>query len=243
MTQSKQPVFREVVIIGAGWSGLVACNCVLEEGLITVALEKRSDVGGLWNYSDDPDTITVMKNTKTTSSSTVTEMSDFPMPEEIRQFPKHEDVLKYLTSYCDAFDLRSHIRLEHSVRGIIKEDEFWRVRCESGQQFLSKFLIVCSGSVQIPNRDLEHSILRDFVGEVWHSSELKSFVSEHAHKRVMLIGGGKTASDVVEEYYDHVYRLIWCIPRGIHFFSKVSQDPSQSSASSPGENLFESYEA
>lgn len=34
----------------------------------------------------------------------------------------------------------------------------------------------------------------------------------------MLIGGGKTASDVVEEYYDHVYRLIWCIPHGVHFF-------------------------
>lgn len=100
-----------------------------------MALEKRSDMGGLWNYSDDPDTITVMKNIKTTSSSTVTDMSDFPMPEEIRLFPKHEDVLKYLTSYCDAFDLWSHIRLEHSVRGIIKEDKFWRVRCEGANSF------------------------------------------------------------------------------------------------------------
>ena len=91
-----------------------------------MALEKRSDVGGLWCYSDDPDVITVTQNTKTTSSSSVTEMSDFPMPEEIGQFPKREDVLEYLKSYCETFNLWSHIRLEHCVTDVTKEDEFWR---------------------------------------------------------------------------------------------------------------------
>ena len=223
MEERKQKVFREVVIIGAGWSGLLACKSMLEEGLTAVALEKRPDVGGLWNYTDDPSIITVMKNTKTTSSSTVTEMSDFPMPEKIGQFPKQEDVLSYLKSYCDAFDLWPHIRLGHRVIEITKADKFWRVRCENEQLFESKFLIICTGSVQKPNRELEHTILRDFVGEVRHSSELKSFVPEHENKRVMLIGGGETASDIVEEYYDHVTRIVWCIPRGMHFFRKYAK--------------------
>lgn len=216
-------MFREVVIIGAGWSGLLACKSMLEEGLTAVTLEKRPDVGGLWNYTDDPSIITVMKNTKTTSSSTVTEMSDFPMPEEIGQFPKQEDVLSYLKSYCDAFDLWPHIRLGHCVIEITKADKCWRVRCENEQLFESKFLIICTGSVQKPNRELEHTIFRDFVGEVRHSSELKSFVPEHENKRVMLIGGGETASDIVEEYYDHVTRIVWCIPRGMHFFRKYAK--------------------
>lgn len=223
MEERKQTEFREVVIIGAGWSGLLACKSMLEEGLTAVALEKRPDVGGLWNYTDDPSIITVMKNTKTTSSSTVTEMSDFPMPEKIGQFPKQEDVLSYLKSYCDAFDLWPHIRLGHCVTEITKADKFWRVRCENEQLFESKFLIICTGSVQKPNRELEHTILRDFGGEVRHSSELKSFVPEHENKRVMLIGGGETASDIVEEYYDHVTRIVWCIPRGMHFFRKYAK--------------------
>lgn len=216
-------MFREVIVIGAGWSGLLACKSMLEEGLSVVALDKRSDVGGLWCYSDDLEVITVMQNTKTTSSSSVTEMSDFPMPDEIGQFPKHEDVLSYLKSYCDAFNLCPHIRLEHCVIEVTKEDELWRIKCENGRQFTSKFLIVCTGSVQKPNRELEQSILRNFVGEVRHSSELKSFVTEHENKRVMLIGGGETASDVVEEWCDHVSRLIWCIPRGMHFFRKFAK--------------------
>lgn len=223
MTESTPVFSREVIVIGAGWSGLLACKCMLEEGLTVVALEKRSDVGGLWCYTEDPDIITVMQNTKSTSSSCVTEMSDFPMPEEIGQFPKHAGVLNYLNSYCDAFNLWSHIRLDHCVMKVTKEDEIWRVRCENGQQFTSKFLIVCTGSVQKPNRDLEYSILRDFVGDVLHSSEFKSSVPEHKDKRVMLIGGGETASDVVEEWYDHVSRLIWCIPRGMHFFRKFAK--------------------
>ena len=223
MEERQQTVFREVVIIGAGWSGLLACKSMLEEGLTAVTLEKRPDVGGLWNYTDDPSIITVMKNTKTTSSSTVTEMSDFPMPEEIGQFPKQEDVLSYLKSYCDAFDLWPHIRLGHCVIEITKADKLWRVRCENEQLFESKFLIICTGSVQKPNRELEHTIFRDFVGEVRHSSELKSFVPEHENKRVMLVGGGETASDIVEEYYDHVTRIVWCIPRGMHFFRKYAK--------------------
>jgi len=39
----------------------------------------------------------------------------------------------------------------------------------------------------------------------------------------MLIGGGETASDVVEEWCDHVDRLIWSIPRGMHFFRKFAK--------------------
>lgn len=222
MTKSRA-VFRDVIVLGAGWSGLLACKYMLEEGLTVLALEKRSDVGGLWCYTADSDVITVMLGTKATSSSSVTEMSDFPMPKEIGQFPKHEDVLKYLKSYCDAFHLWPHIRLHHCVTKVTKDGELWRVKCKNGRRYTSKFLIVCTGSVQKPNRDLQHSILKDFVGEIRHSSELKSFVPGHANKRVMLIGGGETASDVVEEWYDHVSRLIWCIPRGMHFFRKFAK--------------------
>ena len=217
------PNFRDVIVIGAGWSGLMACKCMLEEGLTAVALEKRSDVGGLWCFSEDPSIVTVMKSTKTTSSSSTTEMSDFPMPEEIGEFPKHDDVLRYLKAYCDTFNLWPHICLDHAVKQAAKKDNLWRVECDNGRVFESKFLVICTGCVQIPNRFLEDTMLKDFEGEIHHSSEFKSFIPEHKGKRVLLIGGGETASDVVEEWCDHVDRLIWSIPRGMHFFRKFAK--------------------
>ncbi|KAJ7372731.1 hypothetical protein OS493_018006 [Desmophyllum pertusum] len=189
-----ESLFNDVTVIGAGWSGLMACKYMLEVGLTAVALEKRSDVGGLWCFSKDPKIVTVMRSTKTTSSSSVTEMSDFPMPEEIGAFPKHADVLAYLKSYCTEFKLWSHIRLNHGVKEATKRDNLWRVECENGSVFTSKFLIVCTGCVQTPNRVLERTLLQDFE-----------------------------ASDVVEEWCDHVDRLIWSIPRGMHFFRKFAK--------------------
>ena len=102
-------IFHDVTIIGAGWSGLMACKYMREFGLSVATLEKRSEIGGLWCFSEDPNIVTVMQTTKTTSSSSVTEMSDFPMPEEIA------DVLAYLKSYFDEFKLWPHIRLDHGV--------------------------------------------------------------------------------------------------------------------------------
>lgn len=218
-----EETFRDVIVVGAGWSGLMACKYMLEERLTVVALEKRSDVGGLWYFTQDTGVVTVMASTKTTSSSSVTEMSDFPMPIEIGDFPKHEDILRYLKAYCDAFELWPHICFDHGVEKASKEGDIWKVECENGRVFKSKFLVISTGYNQIPNRSLEKTILKHFEGEIRHSSELKTFDPKHKGKRVMLIGGGETASDVVEEWCDHVDRLIWSIPRGMHFFRKLAK--------------------
>ncbi|XP_067042812.1 dimethylaniline monooxygenase [N-oxide-forming] 2-like [Acropora muricata] len=218
-----EETFRDVIVVGAGWSGLMACKYMLEERLTVVALEKRSDVGGLWYFTQDTGVVTVMTSTKTTSSSSVTEMSDFPMPIEIGDFPKHEDILRYLKAYCDAFELWPHICFDHGVEKASKEGDIWKVECENGRVFKSKFLVISTGCNQIPNRSLEETILKHYEGEIRHSSELKTFDPKHKGKRVMLIGGGETASDVVEEWCDHVDRLIWSIPRGMHFFRKLAK--------------------
>ena len=80
---------HDVTIIGAGWSGLLACKHMLEERLTVIALERRATIGGVWQYSDNPNKTSVMKSTQCTSSITVTEMSDFPMPDEFNTFPTH----------------------------------------------------------------------------------------------------------------------------------------------------------
>ena len=141
---------HDVTVIGAGWSGLVACKYMLEEGLSVVAIEKREGIGGVWRYSDDPSIPTVMKSTCCTSSTTVTEMSDFPMPEEIGMFPHNIDVREYLESYAKNFNLMPHIRLNTAVSEVKKEGETWHVTCSTGDTYTSTYLIVASGAHQTP---------------------------------------------------------------------------------------------
>ncbi len=46
-----QEIHHDVIVVGTGWSGLVSCNYMLEEGMSVVALEKREDIGGKWFYT------------------------------------------------------------------------------------------------------------------------------------------------------------------------------------------------
>ena len=214
---------HDVTVIGAGWSGLVSCKSMLEEGLSVVAIEKREGIGGVWRYSDDPSIPTVMKTTCCTSSTTVTEMSDFPMPEEIGMFPHNIDIKEYLESYTEEFNLMPHIRLNTSVSEVKKVGETWHVTCSNGDMYTSTYLIVATGAHQTPNRELEETTLQGYTGRVYHASEIKTTMEEHENKRLLLLGGGETASDICMEWLDHVKFTYWSIPRGQHFFRKYAK--------------------
>lgn len=214
---------HDVTVIGAGWSGLLACKYMLEEGLSVVALEKREDLGGIWLYSDDPNTSTVMKSTHCTSSSTVTEISDFPMTEEMGIFPAHWDILRYLKRYAEQFQLGPHIRTKVEVVSVAKADGLWRVECANGDAYTSAFLVVATGLVQNPNLELLDTALKGFAGKVYHAREIKEPLEEHRGQRLLVVGGGETGSDICLEWYSHVGSVHWSIPRGQHFFRKYGK--------------------
>ena len=73
--------FFDVIVLGAGWSGLMACKYCLGEDLKTLVLEGRNSIGGVWSFTRDCRYGGVMTTTETTSSRCITEISDFPMPE------------------------------------------------------------------------------------------------------------------------------------------------------------------
>lgn len=219
----EEEIHRDVIVIGAGWSGLCACKYMLEEGLSVVALEKREDIGGVWLYTEDPTIPSVMRATQCTSSSTVTEMSDYPMPEEIGMFPHHTDVLEYLRSYAREFNLLPHIKFNSAVKEAVKRGNAWRVTSCTGQVYTSSYLVSAAGVLQEPNREPEGTILKGFTGKILHHSETKYPLDEFKDCRVLLLGGGEMGSDLVIDWFYHSKFIYWSIPRGQHFFRKYSK--------------------
>ena len=53
----------EIAVIGAGVSGLVAAKELLAVGFNVTVFEKGSHVGGIWAYSEDVNTPSVMRHT------------------------------------------------------------------------------------------------------------------------------------------------------------------------------------
>lgn len=218
-----QEEILDVIVIGAGWSGLLACKYALDEKLTVRVLEKRDDIGGVWKFSSNPTITTVMKSSTTSSSNTVTEISDFPMPERIGDFPKHWDIYEYLNSFTEKYCLKKYIHFDCEVYKANKENGIWNIETKDNREYRGKNLIVCSGVHQEANRELEITVLKDFTGEITHSGFLKEFEESHRGKRIMVIGGGETASDIMDEWYPNVKSIVWCIPRGQHFFRKYAK--------------------
>ena len=78
------------VVIGAGPSGLCAVRRLKQRGIAVLGLEAHSDVGGLWDI--DSATSTMYQSAHLISSKRMTEFSDFPMADEVADYPRHDQL-------------------------------------------------------------------------------------------------------------------------------------------------------
>lgn len=209
----------DCVIVGAGWSGLQACKFAKEKGLSALVLEAREDLGGIWNYSSDPDTITVMKSTVMSSSCTVTESSDFYMKSEYGKFLRHNEALEYLQDYAEYFGLTDHLLFNSRVLRAYKADGIWRVETQDAT-YQSRNLVVCSGLHQHERNDID--AFNDYKGQVIHSGHIKHLAADSYSEAdsILVYGGGETASDIVELLVETRAEIVWACPGGQHFFRK-----------------------
>jgi dimethylaniline monooxygenase (N-oxide forming) len=210
----------DVIIIGGGWSGLMAAKYCLAEGLRTVVLEGRDSPGGVWSYTEDARHGGVMKTTHTTSSRCVMEISDFPMPADYPAFPSHEQIRAYLDAYCARFGLIDHIRFGRPVTRASRRGPLWEVTTGEGSRWLAPRLIVASGMHQYPNEVADDARFQGYSGTLLHSSEVKEVPRAWSGEHVVAWGGGESASDIAEEASRVAERVFLCIPNGVWFVPK-----------------------
>jgi thioredoxin reductase len=195
---------NHVIIIGAGWTGLAAAKTylsLLPNRALTI-LDEDTSVGGVWSASR------IYPGLIADSCAAIFDYSDFPM-DEVLGIDKWADlpgekVHEYLEAYVDAFDLRRRLRLGTKVVRVGREGEEWRVEVEdiaSGarEALRCEKLIVATGTSSTPNfpRGVDWE---SFRGPVMHSKEVgmkhQLLTAEHI-KRVTIVGGNKSAVDVV----------------------------------------------
>ncbi len=184
-----QVVLPRIAIIGAGPSGLCVARTFIRHGIAYDQFEADAAVGGIWYHG-------AYATAHIISSRKISQYPEFPMPASYPDFPGQQQVLDYLNAYADHFALRDGIKFNRKVTLIQPAlDGGWDVSFEDGERRRYKGVVVCNGH----HWDRRWpSYPGGFGGEIIHSKDYKS-PEQLCGRRVLVIGGGNSACDIVSE--------------------------------------------
>ncbi|CEL93405.1 unnamed protein product [Vitrella brassicaformis CCMP3155] len=198
---------KRVAVIGAGAGGLVAAKLLRDEGFRVKVFEATDKIGGLWVYSDTRGAL--YKSLRTNLPKQIMAYSDFPFSPSLPSFMNHQDVLRYLHSYAERFNLHEVIALSTPVRSAEYVSAHgdgarggWLINGEE----LFEALVVANGHYNVPN--YPQLIKNDFSGFAIHSKEYRS-PSPFANQRVLIVGGGPSGLDLVSEIASVAKMVVW----------------------------------
>ncbi|MGB0864880.1 MAG: flavin-containing monooxygenase [Granulosicoccaceae bacterium] len=205
-------------LIGAGPMGLAMAKNLREQQIPFEGFEAHTDVGGLWDISAKRST--VYKTAHLISSKTTTEFSDFPMPEDTPDYPRHDLLLQYFQRFAEHYRLREHYHFSCCVDAAEPVDNGWQVSWTDadGQAHKKLFagLLIANGTLAAPNKPILEG---QFDGELIHAARYKS-PEQFRDKRVLVVGAGNSGCDIVVDAANHGSKADLSVRRGYHFVPK-----------------------
>ncbi len=212
MTQ--EPIL-DVAVIGAGPSGLTLARRLQETSARFEVIERNPDVGGIWDI-DFPGS-PMYESAHFISSRTLSGFPGFPMPDDYPDYPNHRQILAYIRSFADHFDLRRHVTFSTSVvHARPTDDGSWILNLDDGSARHCRYLVCASGVTWIPNTV---SWPGTFHGDIRHSVTYRD-PSEFRGRRVLVVGAGNSGVDIACDAAFTADQAFLSLRRGYHFVPK-----------------------
>lgn len=185
----------DVLIVGAGFSGLHLLHHLRRSGLSVQVVEKGPSVGGTWYWNRYPgarcDVI----------SMTYSYSFDRALEQEWSWSSRYADqpeILSYIRHVVDRFDLARDIRLETEVTTAAWDDgaQRWEVATADGDRLRPRFLIMATGCLSVPNPPRFPGLER-YRGRWYHTADWPHEKVDFRGQRVAVIGTGSSAIQVI----------------------------------------------
>jgi glycine/D-amino acid oxidase-like deaminating enzyme len=208
-----------VCIIGAGSSGMAAAKALAARGVAFEGFEIGSDIGGMWRYENDNGLSSAYRSLHIDTSRRNLGYPDHPIPETCPDFLAHDEVLQWLESYAQRFDLKRHFRFRCKVERVAPEpDGAWRVTLADGEQRRYRAVIAANGHLWNPRLA---QFPGAFHGQQVHSHHYRT-AEPYAGKNVLVIGIGNSAVDIAVDVCKSAKRTFlstrrsaWVMPKYI----------------------------
>ena len=208
-----QPKVVDVLVVGAGFSGLGAAITLAQEGFEDlVVLERGSDVGGTWRDNSYPGAACDVPSHLYSYSFALN-------PDWSRAFSPHGEIYDYIRKVAHDAGVREKIRFGVDVTSVDHDESRgrWTVRTSEGE-YDARVVVLGVGALCEPKLP-EIDGIEDFAGPVFHTARWDHSVPL-ADQRVAVIGTGASAIQVVPSIAPTVAHLDvyqrtapWVLPR------------------------------
>ena len=198
----------KIAVIGSGAAGLTAARVLSRNGWKPTVLEQAPNSGGVWKYHAASKTRPVYQGLRTNLPKEIMAYREYPWPplsdnpQEDPSFVTHAQVLDYLQSYQEKFNLSQYIHFGCTVTRLnVKNDtvssvspptERWpqiELAWDDGSPMSDIFdaVLVCNGHYAKPSIPNLSGAQEYFTGRTLHSIEYDN-PQDFAGQRVLCIG-------------------------------------------------------
>lgn len=187
----------DVVVVGAGFSGMYLVKKLRDLGLNFVILEQGGDVGGTWYWNRYPGARCDIPTVEYSYSFDKELEQSWDWEELMAAQP---EILTYANQVADNYDLRDSMRFNTRVASAdFDEDEHsWTVVTDTGDEYLARYFIMATGCLSVPNwPDIEGR--EDYAGRTIHTGLWPHENVDFTGLRVGIIGTGSSAVQSIPE--------------------------------------------
>jgi len=187
---------HDVVIVGAGFSGIYLLHKLREAGFNVLLVDAAAQPGGIWYWNRYPGA----------RVDSQVPLYEFSIPEVWQpwswseRFPGWEELRAYFKHVCDTLDLWPLMRMNAKVESarFDEKSSIWHLQLGGGDAVTTRFLLPALGFASKPYLP-DFPGLENFSGDWCHTARWPQEGIDLAGRKIAVIGTGASGVQVAQE--------------------------------------------
>jgi cation diffusion facilitator CzcD-associated flavoprotein CzcO/acetyl esterase/lipase len=196
----------DVVVVGAGFSGLYLLHRLRRLGFTTKVVESADDVGGTWYWNRYPGARCDIPTTDYAYSFDAELDREWKWSEKYATQP---EILSYLQHVADRYELRKDIIFSTRIQSAVWNEatKRWNLRTDTGEQMGCRYYVMATGCLSLPKSPDIEGVDR-FRGEVFFTGRWPHHKVDFTGKRVAVVGTGSSGIQSIPLIAEEASQLV-----------------------------------
>ena len=191
------PTELDVLVIGAGLSGLYSLHRLRERGFRVHVVDDATEVGGVWWVNRYPGARCDIESVDYCYSFDDSIVQEWTWSE---RYPAQPEILAYIRFVADRLDLRRSITFDTTVTSLHFDDSSnrWRATTNHGDEVVAEHVIMATGQLSAPIMPTIAGV-DEFAGESYHTARWPAEGVDLTGRRVGVIGTGSSGTQAIPQ--------------------------------------------